>query len=221
MSSKNKATLCYKTCFVCVCDITKRILWHHRQNNKQNRIQGNRLFQINDKYITFYVLSWMLCVHKGITDFFLLLYQTCLIATFRFKDDQRLLPANRQTRQTLITNVRSQCLEWWQWAVGSNTLHSWLFIFLNFWIVNKRSDWQQILNQVGTKKALETIMNMQLFLREATAESNEISWNKSYGLSCNETINTFFTNMKRHFQFFIVRCWLLYYSNLPTCTMGV
>lgn len=149
-----------------------------------------------------------------------LLHQTCLIATFCFEDDQRLLPANRQTRQTLITNVRAHHLELWQWAGGSNTLHSWLFIFFNFWTVNKRSDWQQILNQVGTKKALETIMNMQLFLREETAESNEISWNKSYGLSYNETINTFFTNMKRHFQFFIVRCWLLYYCNLPTCTMG-
>lgn len=121
---------------------------------------------------------------------------------------------------TLIMNARFQRLEWWQWAVGSNTLHSWLFVFLNFWIVNKRSDWQQILNQVGTKKALETIMNMQVFLREDIAESNEISRNKSYGLSYNETINTFFTNMKRHFQFFIVRCWLLYYCNLPTCTMG-
>lgn len=143
-----------------------------------------------------------------------------LFATFCFKDDQRLLPANRQTWQTLITTVRAQCLELWQRAGDSNTLYSWLFIFLNFWTVNKRSDWQQILNQVGTKKALETIMNMQLFLREEAAESNEISQNKSYGLSYNEKINIFFTNMKRHLQLFIVRCWLLYYCNLPTCTMG-
>lgn len=73
-SSKNKAALCYKTWILFVCDITKGILWCYCQNNKQNTIQGDMLVQINDEYISFCVISWILCVYKGVSGLLLLFW---------------------------------------------------------------------------------------------------------------------------------------------------
>lgn len=53
-----------------------------------------------------------------------------------------------------------------------------VFLTTHYFILSnsqQKSDLQQILNQVGTKMALETIMNTELFQREEAAESNEIS----------------------------------------------
>lgn len=193
-------------------------MWHYKEyslcycrSNEQNTVQGDILIQINDKYVPCLLLD-ATCLQRCF-----LLHQTCLIATFCFKDDQRLLPANGQTWWTVTMKVRARCLELWQKVGDSNTLQHIVDCSFFKLLNSQQKKW---LNQVGTKKTFETIMNMQLFLREETAESNEISWNKSYGLSCNETTNTYFTNMKRHFQFNIVRCWLLYYCNQPICTMG-
>lgn len=41
---------------------------------KQNTIYRLTLIQTDDKYETFCVLSWMLCVYKGIGDFVITLH---------------------------------------------------------------------------------------------------------------------------------------------------
>lgn len=67
------------------------------------------MIQIDDKYETLCVLSWMLCVYNGIGDFIII---PDLVDCYIFLQNvQRLLPANSQTQYTLITNARAQCLE--------------------------------------------------------------------------------------------------------------